>query len=313
MHPKRDSLHDASYRLLDTPASSDARIVPAIARANSAIPRPTALAHRLQFAGHMRELAFASLIALTAACTTSASPDGPAGTRGGKADGETSCPVDASDADAILDAIDNAGSCYVASGIAETCAWGSSLDVQFVSSATALCERGFDAMTTAAKAQYEQLLGECAAKYKDIDGTLYRSMNAYCDLEVTKLFDDLYPEPETTDAKVAFEETCPVDASDPDKIQSAIDKATSCGNAADIASACAWGSSIDTQFAQGAIDKCAAEIGTLSAADQKLHDAVVAACDALYTEGSGTLQLAVAAMCRVQAEVVFDTIATPVE
>jgi hypothetical protein len=259
----------------------------------------------------MRNACLASLIALAAACTGTGRPIGPAGSASSKADGDSTCPVEY-EADKILEAIDGGGSCYVAAGIAESCAFGSSLDVQLVASATAVCERGFGEMTDAHEHAYDTLLGKCAAKYENESGTLYRSMNAFCNLEVTKLFTDLYPEPEYGEPKVPYETSCPVE-SDPDKIEAAISKASSCGNAADLAGACAWGSSIDTQFAAAAGAVCAAETGELSAADAALHGQLTDACNALYTEGSGTLQLSVAAMCRLQIDVVFSTLAATVE
>ncbi len=260
----------------------------------------------------MRNACLASLFALAAACTGEGRPIGPAGSAGSKADGDSSCPVEY-EADAILAAIEGGGSCYVASGIAESCAFGSSLDVQFVSAATEICQRGFDAMTAADKKLYESVLKKCADKYADVDGTLYRSMNAYCDLEVTKLFVEYFPEPDYGEAAVPYEEPCPVDASDTDKIAEAVSKASSCSSASSIASACAWGSSIDTQFAAAASEVCAGETGELSTADAALHDQLIEKCNALYTEGSGTLQLSVAAYCRVQVDVVFNTLAGEVE
>lgn len=260
----------------------------------------------------MRSFHLASLIAL-AACTSNGRPLDSTGAGRGKVDGASSCPIADYDADKISEAIDGAGSCYTAAGIAEACAFGSSLDVSFVASATAICERGFAAMTAAHKAAYETLLGKCGAKYENESGTLYRSMNAYCNLEVTHLFNQLYPEPEYGTDKVAYSEECPVAASDPDKIESAIRQASSCGSAALIARACAWGSSIDTQFSAAASDVCGGETGELGTADAALHAQLMESCSALYTEGSGTLQLAVAAMCRLQVDVVFNSLAAEVE
>jgi hypothetical protein len=261
----------------------------------------------------MRHLPLASLLALAAACTGTGRPVDSVGNGHGKADGDSSCPVTDYDADKIIAAIEGGGSCYVAAGIAESCAYGSSLDVQFVAAATELCQRGFDAMTDADTEAYETLLGHCAAKYRDTEGTLYRSMNAYCDLEVTQLFNDLFPEPEYGEPAVPYSESCPVVESDPDNIEHAISNASSCSSAASIAGACAWGSSIDTQFAGAASELCSGETGELSAADAALHDQLVESCNALYTEGSGTLQLSVAAMCRMHVDVVFNMLASEVE
>jgi len=263
----------------------------------------------------MRSLRLVSLFSMTVAaagCVGNGRPTDSVGAGKGKVDGDTSCPVDL-DADKISAAIEGAGSCYTAAGIAESCAFGSSLDVQFVSSASTICERGFGSMTAADKRAYETLLGECSAKYENESGTLYRSMAAFCTLEVTRLFNSLYPEPEYGEDAVAFSQDCPVAGTDPDKISAAISGASSCGTAADIANACAWGSSIDTQFAGAAGEVCGGETGELSTADAAIHTQLIDACNALYTEGSGTLQLSVAAMCRLQVDVVFNTLAGDVE
>ena len=260
----------------------------------------------------MRRFHLVSLFAL-AGCFGNGRPTETVGPGRGKADGGSSCPIADYDADRISAAIEGAGSCYTAAGIAESCAFGSSLDVSFVASATAICERGFGAMTATHKRAYDTLLGKCSAKFENESGTLYRSMNAFCDLEVTHLFNNLYPEPEYGEDAVAYTEDCPVAGSDPDKIEGAIRQAASCSSAANIAGACAWGSSIDTQFAAAASDLCSGETGELSTADAALHDQLIESCNALYTEGSGTLQLSVAAMCRVQVDVVFNSLAAEVE
>jgi hypothetical protein len=274
--------------------------------------RPPRLAHRLQLSWLMRNLALGTLLALLAACDGTGRPIGTTGNGQGKVDGESSCPIADYDADKISAAIDGAGSCFVAAGIAESCAYGSSLDVSFVASATAICESGFGSMIEADKSAYETLLGKCAKKYENTEGTLYRSMNAYCDLEVTKLFTALYPESEYGSDLVSYNPDCPVEA-DPDKTVRAISSASSCGSAADIAIACAWGSSIDTQFVAAASELCSGETGELTTADAALHDTLVESCNALYTEGSGTLQLSFSAHCRMQVDVVFNTLAGDVE
>jgi hypothetical protein len=259
----------------------------------------------------MRALRLVSLLAFTGCLGNTGRPADSASK--GKVDGSFTCPLADGDAESISGAIEGAGSCYTATGIAEACAYGSSLDVQFVASATAICDRGFGAMTAAHKAAYESLLGQCGAKYENESGTLYRSMAAFCTLEVVRLFNHLYPEPEYGDDLVSYAADCPVAGTDPDKIEGAIRAASSCSSAADIAGACAWGSSIDTQFAAAAGEVCSAETGELGSADAALHGQLIEACNALYTEGSGTLQLSVAAMCRVQVDVVFNGLAGEVE
>src|SRR5690606_34527187 len=102
--------------------------------------------------GTMRPTLFAiSSLLLVACATTSPADERETSGPGGKADdGHTQeiarCPIEReAGAEEILAAIEGGGSCYVAAGIAEACAWGSSIDVQFVAAATEVCSSGFDA------------------------------------------------------------------------------------------------------------------------------------------------------------------------
>lgn len=252
-----------------------------------------------------------------AACAASPADElgGSGGGGGGKADADevSACPVDG-DADQILAAISNGGSCYTAAGIAEACAWGASIDVQFVSAAAEVCERGFGAMPASDQATYAELLERCVVKYADDDlGTLYQSMMMFCQLEVTKLYNQLYPEPETSEPAVPYTASCPVDGADAAAIEAAIAAAPSCGLAADVAEACAWGSSIDVQFSAIASEACSGSFADMTEADAALHGSLIEACTALYADEEGTLYRAMTAHCQLQVDVVFDAILSPVE
>src|SRR5436190_17242213 len=105
----------------------------------------------------MRTFLFAFASAALVACAASPTDQHQGGTGGGGGKGDDAtetggCPVTESDADKIIAAIEGGGSCYTAAGIAESCAWGSSIDVQFVSAATDVCSTGFATMPAAAKA-----------------------------------------------------------------------------------------------------------------------------------------------------------------
>jgi hypothetical protein len=256
-----------------------------------------------------------ALTASLAACTSSPS-DGPApssGGGGGKGDDPTasSCPVDA-DPSTIIDAIAGGGSCYVAAGIAEACAFGSTIDTQFVAAATQVCSRGFSAMTGAARADHDALLARCGAKYENEEGTLYRAAEAFCTLEVTRLFDIYFPEPERSDPVVPFSETCLVPGGDSDveKALAAIEASHYCGHAADIATTCAWGSSIDTQLAGAAAATCQAPETT---SDVALRDRLLALCSTTLADEEGTLGVSIRAHCALQVAVVLDSVLSPVD
>lgn len=82
----------------------------------------------------------------------------------------------------------NADNCYEASEIVNACALGASGDVYTVGAAINRCERDFPVMTPKDTETYLYLKNKCNEKYDGMDGTLYRSMNAFCHLSVTELF-----------------------------------------------------------------------------------------------------------------------------
>ena len=263
----------------------------------------------------MRHFLFAFASTALVACAASPADEqggGGAGGGGKADDSESSCPVDGFDADKILEAIEGGANCYTAAGIAESCAFGSSLDVQFVASATDVCSAGFSAMPAGIRQTYDALMSRCWEKYENQEGTLYRSAAAYCTLEVTRLAATLYPHESTAEPKVAYTEECPVDATDADKIQSAIEAAGYCGLAADIAGSCAWGSGIDLQFTAAASEKCTAGI-ELSDADEALRDSLYTACSDHFADEGGSLGRSMVSFCALQVNVMFESLYSPVE
>lgn len=86
------------------------------------------------------------------------------------------CPA-SGQLDAILRAVETAPSCTTAYKIAEACAFGSTADVQTTSIVITKCEAR---MTAAQRAGYERAAKACAAKHAGKDGTMYRSMAAFC-------------------------------------------------------------------------------------------------------------------------------------
>lgn len=84
-----------------------------------------------------------------------------------------------------------AENCYQASEVVGACALGASGDVYTVGSAITRCERDIPTMSKKDTETFNYLKTKCNEKYDSMEGTLYRSMNAFCHLSVTKLFVDL--------------------------------------------------------------------------------------------------------------------------
>jgi len=99
------------------------------------------------------------------------------------------CP---STAEEVQTQIEQQTECYFAAQIARECAWGSSIDVQFVSSAAEKCMDFEPKMKRSDKKIYNNLLTKCNKKYENQEGTLYRSMHAHCTLNVIELMHNLF-------------------------------------------------------------------------------------------------------------------------
>ena len=103
------------------------------------------------------------------------------------------CPVkDTMDGEKIISTIAAAKSCYEASTVAESCAWGSSMDVQFVGAALKTCEKDFTKISKSNRAMYNALVSDCGKKYAKQQGTMYVSMTAFCSLSVAKTFSGIF-------------------------------------------------------------------------------------------------------------------------
>jgi len=263
----------------------------------------------------MRTLLFAALSSALVACAASpADPNPQGGGVGGKGDDatESSCPEGLDDADKILAAIEGGGNCYVASGIAESCAYGSSLDVQFVAAATDVCGSGFDVMPADVRAIYESLLDRCGAKFAEEEGTLYRSATAFCQLEITHLMATLYPEADASEPTVQWSASCPVESGDATQVEEAISAAPYCGLAADTAEACAWGSGIDGSFISAASEVCNAA-AEMTAEDAATRDRLFDLCGERFADEGGSLGRSMVGYCGLQVTVIFDSLYSPVE
>lgn len=94
-----------------------------------------------------------------------------------------------SDAEALANALEKAGSCRAAFAKFSACAWGSTADLSFGDIVVKACENEFlGRLSAAGKANYEAEAALCAYEHAHQDGTMYRSMEALCRAEVASRF-----------------------------------------------------------------------------------------------------------------------------
>lgn len=81
-------------------------------------------------------------------------------------------------------AIEKSETCYEAAALAESCAWGSSLDVQTVSLAYDVCSKELDSYNPDKNilSLLDVMKDTCNQKYMNLEGSMYRSMMSYCHL-----------------------------------------------------------------------------------------------------------------------------------
>lgn len=104
------------------------------------------------------------------------------------------CPVEFGNDDyleKVAELATNANSCWEAKNVVSVCAIGASGDVYTVGAAIERCEKDIPAMSKKDQETKSYLHEKCNAKYADMEGTMYRSMNAFCHLDVSELFVNL--------------------------------------------------------------------------------------------------------------------------
>jgi hypothetical protein len=92
------------------------------------------------------------------------------------------------DASIVLANIEKQDSCYSAAKVARECGFGSTLDVHLAAAAGAKCTANKAKWPRAQQKMHFTLYGECRKKYENAEGTMYRSMEAHCRLDVDELF-----------------------------------------------------------------------------------------------------------------------------
>ena len=97
------------------------------------------------------------------------------------------CPV--AGADATSEAIEQAPSCAKGAEIYGLCTWGSSMDIHFADVAIRKCEADFlSKLTPQQRRSYDRAKTRCGRKYARESGTLYRSFEASCSVDLAKTY-----------------------------------------------------------------------------------------------------------------------------
>jgi hypothetical protein len=89
----------------------------------------------------------------------------------------------------IVDAINASPGCDRAMKVFEDCEYGASGDVQLGAAVERKCEANFlSGLKAPQKKSYASELSRCDAKYRNKDGTMYRSFTAFCRAEVSQRY-----------------------------------------------------------------------------------------------------------------------------
>jgi hypothetical protein len=115
-------------------------------------------------------------------------------------------------------------------------------------------------------------------------------------------------------ASTASAKDCPVTFGDEmflDKVATAIHAAKSCGEAGELAQACALGASGDVSTAVTAERKCGLDFWTKLTPEEKKHyNGLQAKCDAKYAGRDGTIYISAAAFCRLSVARLYSDLYT---
>lgn len=99
------------------------------------------------------------------------------------------CPAKSRMMDDIIVALNRAPSCARAMKIFEACEYGTSGDIRFGAVVEKKCERDFLArLEEPRKFLYRREMRVCDRKYRNEEGTMYRSFTAFCRAEVAQRY-----------------------------------------------------------------------------------------------------------------------------
>ena len=91
------------------------------------------------------------------------------------------CPAKSTMTDDIIAALSEAPGCERAMKVFEACEYGTSGDIRFGALVETKCERDFlPRLTAVQKQHYQSEMRACDRKYRNKEGTMYRSFTAFC-------------------------------------------------------------------------------------------------------------------------------------
>ena len=91
------------------------------------------------------------------------------------------CPAAGTMMEDVLVALNEAANCDRAMKVFQACEYGTSGDIQFGAVVEKKCERDFlPRLTEPQKHLYQSDMTACDRKYRNQDGTMYRSFTAFC-------------------------------------------------------------------------------------------------------------------------------------
>jgi hypothetical protein len=106
---------------------------------------------------------------------------------------KTSEPCPIFDVESIESLIRGAPSCRRAVAIFERCEFGSGGDVSLGTAVIAKCERDFLSDATPLQRRvYERKQKHCTLKYKNKNGTMYRSFESFCGVYIARDYSDSF-------------------------------------------------------------------------------------------------------------------------
>jgi hypothetical protein len=91
------------------------------------------------------------------------------------------CPAKSTMMDDVIAALNEAPGCERAMKVFEACEYGTSGDIRFGALVETKCERDFlSRLTAVQKQRYQSEMRACDRKYRNEQGTMYRSFTAFC-------------------------------------------------------------------------------------------------------------------------------------
>ncbi|MGO8910252.1 MAG: hypothetical protein ACLQDM_13175 [Bradyrhizobium sp.] len=102
---------------------------------------------------------------------------------------QEACPAKSTMMDDVIAALNEAPSCDRARKVFEACEYGTSGDIQFGAVVEKKCEGDFVArLKDPQKHLYQRELRACDCKYRNEQGTMYRSFTAFCRADVAQRY-----------------------------------------------------------------------------------------------------------------------------